>query len=130
MLGAAPAASAAPVLSSHSGWFWGAPSPQAQNLSAVEFAGSTGYASGACGTLMRSDDAGRTWTGLETGVSEDLSHLRLLGPKTVIAGGTCALRRSDDGGATFRRLPWTASDESCSGGIAAFDFPSSGTGYL
>jgi photosystem II stability/assembly factor-like uncharacterized protein len=130
LLVAAPTASAGPVLSSHSGWFWGAPAPQAQNLSAVEFAGSTGYASGDFGTLMRSDDSGRTWSGLKTGLSEGLSHLRLLGPMTVIVGGTCALRRSDDGGVTFRRLPWTASDESCSGGIASFDFPSSANGYL
>jgi photosystem II stability/assembly factor-like uncharacterized protein len=117
-------------MSSHSGWFWGAPSPQAQNLGAVEFAGPTGYASGDFGTLIKSTDAGRTWSGRETGLSEDLDHLRILGPDIVIAGGNCALRRSDDGGKTFRRLPWTASDESCSGGIRAFDFPSSSTGYL
>src|SRR3954471_2796710 len=126
----APAAFAAPVRSSHSGWFWGAPSPQAQNLAAVEFSGGTGYASGDFGTLMKSSDFGRSWTGLSTGLTETLDHMRLLGANTVIVGGTCALRRSDDGGKTFRRLPWTASDQSCSGGIAAFDFPSGNVGYL
>src|SRR3954470_19897626 len=130
LLAAAQVVSAAPVRTSHSGWFWGAPSPQAENLSALEFAGPTGYASGDFGTLMRTDDGGRNWVGLGTGLTENLTHLRLLGPKTVIVGGTCALRRSDDGGLTFRRLPWTASDESCSGGIASFDFPSSNAGYL
>ncbi|HEX6714855.1 MAG TPA: YCF48-related protein [Thermoleophilaceae bacterium] len=128
-LGAAPA-SAAPVLSSHSGWFWGSPAPQAQTLSAVEFAGNVGFASGDFGTLMRSDDGGRNWAGLKTGLTEPLTHLHMLGSKTVVVAGTCAVRRSDDSGATFRRLPWTASDESCSGGVAAIDFPTSSVGYL
>ena len=125
-----PSALAAPVRSSHSGWFWGSPAPQAQTLSAVEFSGPVGFASGDFGTLVRSGDGGNTWTGVSTGLTESLTNLHMLGPKTVIVGGTCALRRSDDSGATFRRLPWTASDESCSGGIAALDFPSSSVGYL
>ena len=127
---AASGAEAAPVQSSHSGWFWGDPSPQAQTLNAVEFAGARGFASGQFGTLIRSDDFGTSWTGLKTGLTENLEHLRILGPDTVIVGGTCALRRSDDGGATFRRLPWTASDEECTGGIAGFDFGSSAAGFL
>ena len=130
VLVAAPAASAGPVRSSHSGWFWGDPSPQAQTLSAVEFSGGTGFASGDFGTLIRSGDFGNSWTGVATGLTESLTHLRMLGANTVVVGGTCALRRSDDSGVTFRRLPWTASDESCSGGIAAFDFPSTSVGYL
>jgi photosystem II stability/assembly factor-like uncharacterized protein len=129
-LASAPAATAGPVRSSHSGWLWGSPAPQAQTLSAVEFSGPVGFASGDFGTLIRSGDGGRSWTGVGTGLTESLTHLRMLGPNIVIVGGTCALRRSDDSGATFRRLPWTASDESCSGGIAALDFPSSGVGYL
>jgi photosystem II stability/assembly factor-like uncharacterized protein len=123
-------AAASPVRSSHSGWFWGQPVPQAQNLSAVEFSNAVGYASGDFGTLIRSGDFGRSWDGIQTGLTEPLTHLQLLGSKTVIVGGTCALRRSDDGGVTFRRLPWTASDESCSGGIADFDFASGSIGYL
>jgi len=130
LAGLAAPASAAPVQSSHSGWFWGDPSPQAQTLGAVEFAGNRGFASGQFGTLIRSDDFGTSWTGLKTGLTENLEHLRVLGPDTVIVGGTCALRRSDDGGATFRRLPWTASDEECTGGIAGFDFGSSAAGFL
>ena len=115
---------------SHSGWFWGSPSPQAQTLGAVEFSDATGFASGQFGTLLKSTDFGRTWAGIKTGLTEPLGHLRMLGPNTVTVGGTCALRRSDDGGTTFRRLPWTASDESCTGGIAAFDFASSAIGHL
>ena len=126
---AAPAA-AAPVQSSHSGWYWGDPAPQAQTLSAVEFAGARGFASGDFGTVLRSDDFGQSWAGLKSGLTENLADLRLLGPDTVVVGGSCSLRRSDDGGATFRRLPWTASDEECTGGIASFDFGSSATNFL
>jgi photosystem II stability/assembly factor-like uncharacterized protein len=130
LLFAAPAAAGAAVLSSHSGWFWGDPSPQAQTLLAVEFSGATGYAAGDFGTLMRSADFGNSWTGVQTGLTGQLRHLQMLGTKTVIVAGSCALRRSDDGGASFRRLPWTASDQRCSGGIVGLDFSSPSIGYL
>src|SRR4051812_6496142 len=84
ILVAVPAAAAEPVRSSHSGWYWGNPSPQSQTLSAVEFAGATGFASGDFGTLIRSGDFGRSWTGVATGLTEPLTHLRMLGPKTVV----------------------------------------------
>jgi len=127
---ALPAAASASVRTTHSGWAWGDPTPQGQSLNAVEFAGQTGYATGDFGTLLKTTDGGRTWKGLATGLSEYLDVVRMIGSKTVIVGGTCALRRSDDGGTTFRRLPWTASDELCTGGIRAFDFPSSNVGVL
>jgi photosystem II stability/assembly factor-like uncharacterized protein len=127
---AAPVAAPAAVRTSHSGWFWGDPRPQGETLDAVEFAGLTGYASGAFGTLLKTTDGGRSWNGLATGLTEPLSTIRLLGPQTLVVGGTCALRRSDDGGRTFRRLPWTASDERCSGGIRSLDFPSPRVGVL
>ena len=47
-----------------------------------------------------------------------------------MAGGGCALRRSDDGGETFFRLPFTASDATCSAQVLTFAFPTSDVGYL
>ena len=123
-------ASAWAVRSTHSGWFWGDPRPQGQTLHGVAFAGPTGYATGDFGTLLKSVDAGHTWRGLATGLTESLRSIDLLSAKSLIVGGTCALRRSDDGGKTFRRLPWTASDTQCYGGIQAFDFPSPNVGLL
>lgn len=127
---ATPAVAEGAVSTAHSGWSWGTPRPQGQTLTAVEFAGPTGYAAGEFGTLLRSTDAGRTWAGLKTGLTEPLSTIRLLGPDSFVVGGTCALRRSDDGGRTFRRLPWTASDDRCSGGVRDVDFPDAQTGLL
>lgn len=125
-----PAAAGAAVESSHSGWQWGNPLPQGTQLTTLEFSGSRGYAAGPFGTLLRSDDAGATWHGVATGLTEALATVRVLSPDTLIVAGRCALRRSDDGGRSFRRLPWTASDASCTGGITAVSFPDSATGYL
>jgi photosystem II stability/assembly factor-like uncharacterized protein len=125
---AAPAPAA--VQSSHSGWRWGNPLPQGTQLGTLDFSGSRGYAAGQFGTLLRTDDGGATWRGLATGLTEPLDVVRVLSPDSFVVAGRCALRRSDDGGATFRRLPWTASDASCTGGITSVAFPSSTTGFL
>lgn len=118
------------VRTSHSGWAWGDPRPQGLSLDAVAFAGQTGYAAGAFGTLLKSTDGGATWSGVSTGLTESLTTIRLLGPQILVVAGNCALRRSSDGGQTFRRLPWAASDERCTGGIRAVSFPSSSVGIL
>src|SRR5688572_13901451 len=89
---------AAAVRTAHSGWTWGSPRPQGEDLNAVAFAGQTGYAAGAFGTLLKTTDGGRSWTALATGLRGALSNVRVLGPDTVIVAGVCALRRSDDGG--------------------------------
>lgn len=129
LAGAAPAG-AASVSVGHSGWFWGNPQPQGNTLSGLDFAGTRGYAAGEFGTLLRTDDGGATWSGINTGLTEALVRVRAIDPNTVVVGGGCALRRSDDGGQSFRRLPWTASDRDCPSPIASFSFPSGQVGYL
>ena len=57
-------AGAADVTVGHSGWNWGNPQPQGNTLRAVEFAGARGFAAGDFGTLLRTDDRGRNWTGV------------------------------------------------------------------
>src|SRR3954462_14535837 len=124
------AAHAAPVSVAHAGWTWGSPLPQGDNLSSVAFQGQRGYAVGEFGTMLRTDDGGATWSGISTGLTEDLDQVRMITPATVVVAGGCLLRRSDDGGKTFRRLPWTASDARCTAGVAGLAFPSSTVGYL
>ena len=124
-----PSASAA-VSVGHSPWNWGNPQPQGHTLRAVEFAGSRGYAAGEFGTVLRTDDAGATWSGLATGVVSQLARIRLVSPDTLLIGGGCTLRRSDDGGQTFVRLPWTPRDSSCPSEIVSLAFPSPDVGYL
>src|SRR5258706_16215927 len=99
-------ASAASVQVPLSGWSWGNPTPQGNALSAIDFQAGRGYAVGAAGTALRTDDGGTTWSGLATGTSADLTRLQIVDPDTVVVlgGGGCVLRRSDDGGKTFRKI--------------------------
>src|SRR3954453_2462882 len=124
------AAHAAPVEVAHAGWTWGNPLPQGDNLTALAFQGQRGYAVGEFGTMLRSDDGGATWSGVSTGLTEDLDQVRMISPDTVGVAGGCPGRRSDDGGKTFRRLPGTANHARCTGGGAGLAFPSSTVGYL
>src|SRR3954463_5057368 len=124
------AAHAAPVTVAHAGWTWGNPLPQGDSLSSLAFQGQRGYAVGEFGTMLRTDDGGASWSGVSTGLTEDLDQIRMISPDIVVIAGGCPVRRSDDGGKTFRRLPWTASDARCTAGVAGLAFPSSAVGYL
>jgi photosystem II stability/assembly factor-like uncharacterized protein len=125
------AGASAGVNTPHSGWYSGNPVLGPNDLSDLVCGGSTCYAAGAFGTLLKSTDAGSTWTGVVTGLKLDLRRVRLAGsPDRVVVGGGCSLRRSDDGGATFQRLPFSASDARCPAGVAAYSFPSSAVGYV
>jgi photosystem II stability/assembly factor-like uncharacterized protein len=126
----AGAATAAPVSTGHSGWNWALPVPQGQNLSDVTFDGSTGYAVGDFGTVLKSTDGGQTWTGLPSGTVSDLSVVQELDPNTVIVGGGCALRESTNGGQTFQAVPINPSDSVCGSDVAAISFQSASTGYV
>src|SRR3954471_698171 len=121
----AVAAQAAEVTVGHSGWNWGNPQPQGNTLRAVEFAGARGFAAGEFGTLLRTDDRGRSWTGIPTGTTDAITHISIADETTVVVAGSCVLRRSDDGGTSFAAIPL-----SCKPGIASLSFPSAQTGYL
>ena len=115
-----------------SGWYSGNPLLGPNALRELACSGSTCYASGDFGTLLKSTDSGATWRGIVTGVTLDLPRVELAGgsPDHVVVGGGCALRRSDDGGQTFSRLPFTARDQGCSAPLVAFSFPTESTGYV
>jgi hypothetical protein len=127
----------------HSGWYSGNPLLGPNTLRDVACAGSTCYASGDFGTLLKSNrrqhpsarqqeqaclvgrertDGGATWTGIVTGLTLDLRRVGLAGGSAdkVVVGRGCALRRSDDGGNTFTRLPFTARDQGCAAGLVSF----------
>lgn len=129
-LAALPGSAGASVLVGHSGWYWGNPLPQGMSISAIDFSGARGYAAGAFGTLLRTDDQGATWSGVTTGIVNDLGTVDAVDANTVIIGGGCSARRSDDGGQTFKRLPFTPSEISCPAGIQAISFPSTSNGFL
>lgn len=127
---AAPNAVAAPVSVGHSGWSWGAPSPQGEGLNAVAFDGATGFAVGDFGTVVSSADDGATWTGLPSGTFQDLSVVQELSPRVVIVGGGCAVRESINGGASFADVPINASEDSCQTNVASLSFLDQNTGYV
>ncbi|MDX6719579.1 MAG: hypothetical protein QOJ63_1833, partial [Solirubrobacteraceae bacterium] len=114
-----------------SGWNWGNPAPQGNALNAVDFVAGRGYAVGAAGTALRTDDAGLTWSGLATGTAGDLTRLQIIDADTVVVlgGGGCVLRRSDDDGKTFHKL-FIVAEVNCPDRVQAMHFVSRTTGYL
>lgn len=118
------------VTAGNTGWKWSNPQPQGNTLNTLDMVGNRGYAGGASGTLLRTDDAGASWSSVRTGILDDLRMVRAIGPDSVVFAGRCALRRSDDGGQTVKRLLWTANEETCSPQIRSFHFPTSDIGYL
>lgn len=115
-----------------SGWYSGNPVLGPNALRDIACGGSTCYASGDFGTLLKSTDGGSTWTGIVTGLSLNLRRVGLAGasPDKVIIASDCALRRSDDGGEHFSRLPFTARDVGCPARVEAFSFPTDKAGYV
>jgi photosystem II stability/assembly factor-like uncharacterized protein len=126
---ALPAVSPAAVRSSQSGWSWGNPRPQGNNLNALDFAGGRGYAIGDFGTIIRTDDGGANWSGIKSRITSDLSKLRVIDADTFVAGGGCTLLRSINGGTTLRSLRFNPS-ANCVSPLSTLAFPTKDIGYL
>jgi photosystem II stability/assembly factor-like uncharacterized protein len=127
---AAQGAAAAPVSVGGSGWAWSDPLPQGETLNRVVFAGARGYAVGAKGTVLRSDDGGGSWLGLGSGTGADLQLVQEVEPNVVVVGGGCSLRMSTDAGATFHRLAVNESESSCASKLTSFSFLSPTVGFF
>lgn len=129
VMGAAPA-TAAVVPTGHSGWSWSNPSPQGERISDIAFTGSTGYAVGDFGTLLRSTDAGATWTGLPSGTVQNLSRIGLVGPAGFVTSGGCAVRRSGDTGTTIAPVDVGGGDTGCGTTVVATAFADASNGLI
>jgi photosystem II stability/assembly factor-like uncharacterized protein len=125
-----PVAVAAPVSAGRSGWAWSDPLPQGESLAGLAFQGARGYAVGADGTVLRSDDSGAEWVGLASGTSANLDLVQELEAGVVVVGGGCTLRMSSDAGASFQRLPVNESEAHCASPIASFSFLSPSVGFV
>jgi photosystem II stability/assembly factor-like uncharacterized protein len=128
LLVVAPAGAA--VSTSHSGWFWGTPEPQGHSLHALDLEGTTGYAAGDFGTLLRTNDGGTGWGAVRTGERLDYREVDIIDSDSIVVASQCAVRRTDDGGATFRRLPFTTSERGCARTVEALSFPTEDVGFL
>lgn len=124
---AAPSISGAASVGT-SGWNWGSPTPTAAPLIDVGFSGTTGYAIGGGGTLLKSTDGGQTWTGLRSGVSAQFLSIQVLSPEIFAFGGGCSALLSTNGGTSFTRLYFTST--SCQEPFAGVAFVNATTGYL
>jgi photosystem II stability/assembly factor-like uncharacterized protein len=131
-LAAIPAAAPANVQVGSSGWSWGNPLPQGNTLRAMAFFGTTGYAVGDFGTLLKTTDGGSNWEGLPAGTFSNLTELQVLDGNTLVAGGGCVARRSTDGGRTFTRIGFTNVESDCpaDSNLAALSFLSPDIGYI
>src|SRR4051812_14637009 len=131
LLMALAAASAASVRVPLSGWNWANPAPQGNDLKAIDFLAGRGYAVGAAGTALRSDDGGASWSGLATGTGANLSRLQIIDPETVVVLGAdgCVLRRSDDGGRTFHKI-FILAEVNCPDPVQSPYLVDRSTGYL
>ena len=90
---------------SQSGWF-AQTSNSANNLNAVHFLadGRKGYAVGEVGTLLRTLDAGNTWTVRTSGTTSSLESIWFTHADTGWAVGSAGtVMKSVDGGATWAR---------------------------
>src|SRR5437660_3045729 len=74
-----------------SGWYSGNPLLGPNTLRDLACSGTTCYAAGEFGTLLKSKDAGATWAGIVTGLTLDLNRVRLAGGSgdRVLVGGGC-----------------------------------------
>src|SRR5256885_13485681 len=79
----AAVANGAAVSVGHSGWRWGNPLPQGNTIRVLDFNGGTGYAAGDFGTLLKTTDAGATWTGIPPGITASLRRVDVISPSSV-----------------------------------------------
>jgi photosystem II stability/assembly factor-like uncharacterized protein len=113
-MAAIPSAASAGVNNPLSGWYWGNPLLGPNRLTDLECAGSTCYAAGESGTVLKSSDGGVTWDGIITGLTSNVLRLRLIGGDSsrIVTG------RTDDDGDTFTMV------EPSKGRIEAVEFAS------
>jgi photosystem II stability/assembly factor-like uncharacterized protein len=115
-----------------SGWYSGNPLLGPNTIEDVVCSDPTCYATGTFGTVLKTTNAGSSWAGVVTGVTADLPRARLGGGgfEQLVTGGNCTILYSHDVAGHFTRLPFTASDTTCSARAAAFSFPAFDIGYI
>lgn len=87
----------------NSGWCWQRPTPAGGLIADVFFLdGSTGWAVGDAGLILKTTDGGATWVGQASGVSTRLTQVRFSDASHGWAVGMQAtILRTTDGGATW-----------------------------
>ena len=87
----------------------------------------TGNAVGPGGSMLRTIDAGHTWTAQESGTTEELDDVAMLNQNNGIAvGANGTLLRTTDGGAFWQNL----AQPGVTGYLSGVDFADSETGFV
>jgi len=91
---------------SQNGWFWQNPLPQGSSLNSVKFINSqTGIAVGFFGSILRSTDAGETWSLYNSNFSNDIYSVAYTDENNIFAVGSDGLIiKSTNTGLTWERL--------------------------
>ncbi len=101
------AASAAGLPLGNSGWHWSSTQPTGEPLTAVAVAvPTTAYAVGAAGVVLKTTDAGATWSGVASNRTPTEEYPLGLSARgsALFLRAQCSLQRSIDGGVTFTDL--------------------------
>ena len=94
--------------STDNSWVWQNPLPQGNNLYGLKFADvNTGWAVGLGGVVLKTTDAGSSWTHQDPGTTKDLYGVAFADASNGwVAGLTGTIRHTTNGGAT-----WTAQSD-------------------
>jgi photosystem II stability/assembly factor-like uncharacterized protein len=107
------------------GTIWNPATGGTGDLRAVSFSGTTGYAVGANGRILKSTTSGSSWVTQTSGTTEELTAVRFLSPTQGWAAGANGLiLTTSDGGAT-----WTHQAYSPLEGLRAATFVSAVQGW-
>ncbi len=120
----ATAASAVATPTGYSPWEWSTPTPSGQGLYRLAVVGTSVYAVGQGGVVLRSDDGGATWQGLPSGTENPLEWVAPTYGGGVTLAGTCDVMRSTPTGG-FRRLAYTPWCQYPSGYVPQVGMPAS-----
>jgi photosystem II stability/assembly factor-like uncharacterized protein len=125
-----PSAAGATIFAGNTGWKWTSPAPTGNQLTLIDSSGGWLWAAGSAGTLAYSHSGDNVWSGVRTGVLDDIRQIDVVSENTVVFAGRCALRRIDLNVVGIQRLPWTSNDDNCESEIARVSFPSVLSGFL
>jgi photosystem II stability/assembly factor-like uncharacterized protein len=108
-------------------WNWQNSLPQGNHLNSVFFTGPyTGFAAGDGGTILKTTDAGLTWSSIYSGTWNRLLCIHFTSASTGFASGTFGtILRTTDGGVTWTLVPSGTSDH-----LNSMDFTDISTGCI
>lgn len=117
------------TVSAQGTWKWQNPLPQGNNLNSVTFINSsTGYAAGDAGMIMKTTDAGESWTILKSGKFERLASVDFTDQQNTgyAAGSNGIILKTTDAG-----LTWIDKSLNANETYLSVNFPEGDqTGYL